>query len=93
MTGSWLIVKWLVEGAGGACVGALLISWMIEGNEFVFGKHGQRLCFATGIAVFLSTEFASKVCFALAGVVYALIAIALLKGLAKKSKVLLRADG
>jgi hypothetical protein len=41
MTGSWLIVKWVVAGTAGLCVGASLITWMVEGSEFVCEKRGH----------------------------------------------------
>jgi len=92
MTGSWLVVRWVVEGAAGLCVGVLLISWMVEGNKFIYEKRGQGFFLAVGAASYLSLELASRFYFVLAGVMYASIAIALLRNLAKKAKVLPKAD-
>ena len=83
MTGSWLIVKWLVVGAAGLSVAAGGIVWMIEGNKFVCEKPGQGIFLALGIAGFLSVGLASRLCFALAGVIYAWVAIVLLRELAR----------
>jgi hypothetical protein len=91
MTGSWLILKWMIEGMASLCVGALLITWMIEGNEFVCEKPGQKFFVAFGIASYLALGLASRFCFVLAGFIYACIAIALLRDVTKKRKV--RADG
>jgi hypothetical protein len=90
MTGSWLIVKWVIQGTAGLCVGVLLITWMIKGNGFVCEKPGQRFFVAFGIASYL-VELASRFCFVLAGFIYACITIALLRDVTKKRKV--RADG
>jgi hypothetical protein len=84
-------VKWVIEGAAGLCVGALLITWMIEGNEFVCEEPGQKFFVAFGIASYLSCGLASRFCFVLAGFIYAYIAIVLLRDLTKERKV--RADG
>jgi hypothetical protein len=86
MTGSWLIVKWVTEGVAGLCVGALLITWMIKGNEFVCEKPGQKFFVAFGIASYLSLGLASRFCFVLAGFIYGCITIALLRDV-------VRADG
>jgi hypothetical protein len=87
MTGSWLIVKWVIEGMAGLCVGALLITWMIKGNEFVYERSGQKLFVAFGIASYLSLGLASRFCFVLAGFIFACTAIALLRDVTKKRKV------
>jgi len=87
MTGSWLIVKWVIEGMAGLCVGALLIAWMIEGNEFVCEKPGQKFLVAFGIANYLSLGLVSRFCFVLAGFIYACIVIALLGDVTNKRKV------
>jgi hypothetical protein len=100
MTGSWLIVKWVVAGTAGLCVGVLLVVWMIEGNKFVCEKPGQKIIFAFVIANFLSLGLIgtfenlvfARLCFVLAGFVYAEIAIVLLIDLARKLRVLLKAD-
>ena len=92
MAGSWLIVKWVVAGTAGLCIGVLLVSWMIEGNRFVYEKPGQKFFLAVGVASYLSLGLASRFCFVLAGVIYTSIAIILLRNLAKKVKVLLKAD-
>jgi hypothetical protein len=100
MTASWLIVKWVVAGTAGLCVGALLIVWMIEGTDFVCERPGQKIIFAFLIANSLSQGFIgtfgsvvfSRLCFVLAGLVYAGIGIVLLMDLAKKLRVLVRAD-
>ena len=81
------MVKWVIEGMAGLCVGALLITWMIEGNEFVGEKPGQKFLVAFGIASYLSLGLASRFCFVLAGFIYACTAIALLRDLAKKRTV------
>ena len=87
MTGSWLIVKWVIEGIAGLCVGALLITWMIEGNDFVCEKPGQKFLVAFGIASYLSLGLTSRFCFVLAGFIYACIVIALLRDVTKRLNV------
>ena len=87
MTGSWLIVKWVIQGVAGLSVGALLITWMIKGNEFVCEKPGQKFFVAFGIASYLSVGLASRFCFVMAGFIYACIAIALLRDVTKERKV------
>jgi hypothetical protein len=91
VAGSWLIVRWVVESAAGLCVGVLLISWMVEGNKFVYERPGQKFFFAAGVAIYLSFGLASRFCFILAGIIYWSIAVVLLINLAKKAKVLLKA--
>jgi len=92
MTGSWLLVRWVVEGTAGLCVGVLLISWMIEGNKFVYEKPGQRFLLAAGVASYLSLGLTSRFWFVVAEVIYASTAFILSRDLAKKVKALLRAD-
>jgi hypothetical protein len=100
MAGSWLIVKWAVAGMAGLCVGALLIVWMIEGNDFVCDRPGQKMIFAFVIANSLSLGLLgtfenlvfARLCFVLAGLVYSGLAIVLLIDLAKKLAVWVKAD-
>jgi len=91
MMGSWLIVKWVVAGTAGLCVGASLITWMTEGNEFVCEKPGQRLILVVGLASFM-TSLASRLWFVLGGVIFAGVAIILLRDLVKKGRAWLRAE-